>query len=133
VYFELFLAAALIILLIIVVVITRRKKKLSREISRKAEKNINNTKNLDPAHAVLEAHKIFVFTLASLVPEKQRKKIRAAETIKKFADQFPNSHHVWKSHRLRNRIAHEPNINVTQTHAELARRDFIRALRSVSK
>ncbi len=133
VYFELFLTAALILLLVIVVIATRGNKKLLQETFQKVERDINNTKNLDPAHAILEAHKIFVFTLASLVPEKRRKTIRAAETIKKFAGKFPNAHHVWKSHRLRNRIAHEPDINVTPTHADLARRDFIRALRSVSK
>lgn len=132
-YFEYFLAAALIGLLVLVFVITNRKKKLSPEVAQRAVEDIDKTRLLDPAHAVLEAHKIFVFTLATLVSAKRRKKIRAAETVALFAKRFPNTDSVWKSHRLRNRIAHEPNINVTNTHADLARRDFVRALQSISK
>ena len=109
-----------------------KKKKLSPEALKRAEFEIGTTKSLDPAHAVLEAHKIFVFTLATLIPEQNRKSIRAADTITKFAKRFPNAEHIWKSHRLRNRIAHEPGINVTPTHADLARRNFIRALRALS-
>ena len=132
-YLEFLLAAALIGLLVLVLIITNRKKKLSSSVVQKTVRDIENTKILDPAHAVLEAHKIFVFTLATLVSVKRRKKIRAAETINLFVKRFPNAHHIWKSHRLRNRIAHEPNVNVTNTHADLARRDFIRAIQSLSK
>lgn len=132
-YTELILAAVLLIALVVVIFVTRPSRKLSKSDCDKARLAILKTEKLDPAHAILEAHKIFVFTLASLVSEKQRRKIKAAEVIKKFADRFPNTNHVWKSHRLRNRIAHEPEINITKTHAELARRDFIRALKSVSK
>ncbi len=111
----------------------RRGKKLSSHTAHRAIKDIRETEKLDPAHAILEAHKVFVWTLASLIPERQRKKIRAAEVVKKFVKRMPNEAQIWKTHRLRNRIAHEPNIKITATHADLARRDLIRAIQSLSK
>ncbi len=120
-------------MLVFTLLFFRGGKKLPQHIAGRAITQIHSTKTLDPAHAVLEAHKIFTFALASLVNEKQRKRIKAADVIKKFADKFPNSKHVWKSHRLRNRIAHEPDVNVTQTHADLVRRDFVRAINAISQ
>ena len=132
-YIELILAAVLIIILVVIILATRRNTKLPRGVTKNAERKINHTKDLDPEHAVLESHKIFIFTLATLVGENQRKRIKAVDVVKKFANKFPNTEHVWKSHRLRNRIAHEPDIKITNTHADLARRDFIRALKSITK
>lgn len=132
-YKEIIIFALLLVVLIIIIIATRRGTKLPRSTTERAEQDINNTKKLDPAHAVLESHKIFVFTLATLIGENQRKRIKAVDVLKKFSPKFPNTDHVWKSHRLRNRIAHEPNINVTNTHADYARRDFIRALKSITK
>ena len=111
----------------------RREKRLSTSVANHSIKDIRATEKLDPAHAIIEAHKVFVWTLASLIPERQRKKIRAAEVVKKFVKRMPNEAQIWKTHRLRNRIAHEPNIKITATHADLARRDLIRALQSLSK
>lgn len=111
----------------------RRTKALPRPIADRSIAEIKKTKSLDPAHAILESHKIFVWTLAQLIPSGKRRGINAAGVVQKFAPRFPNTPHVWKSHRLRNRIAHEPNVRVSKTHADLARKDFIRAIESITR
>lgn len=115
------------------VLLFRRAKHLPRAVADRSITEISKTQSLDPAHAVLESHKIFVWTLAQLIPADRRRGVNAAGVIKKFASRFPNTPHVWKSHRLRNRIAHEPNVRISKTHADLARKDFIRAIESVSR
>lgn len=118
---------------LLVALLLRKRKRLPSSVSRKAIRDIQKTESLDPAHAIIEAHKIFIFTLASLLPSEKRKRVRAVDVVKKFIKQMPNEAQIWKTHRLRNRIAHEPNIKITNTHADLARRDLIRALNSLSK
>jgi len=130
---ELILAIVVFIGVLILVLVMRRGKKLPSRTAHCAIKSIRETEKLDPAHAIIEAHKVFIWTLASLIPERQRKKIRAAEVVKRFVKRMPNEAQIWKTHRLRNRIAHEPNIKITSTHADLARRDLIRAIQSLSK
>ncbi len=128
-----FILIAVVLLLAILLAITfYHKKKLPRATTEKAIRDITATEKLNPAYAIIETHKIFVFTLATLINPDQRKKIKAVDVIKKFAKRMPNEAQIWKTHRLRNRIAHEPNINISATHADLARRDLIRALRSLS-
>jgi hypothetical protein len=128
----LFILIAVVLFLVLLLVLAFRHKKLPRTTTEKAIRDITATERLNPAHAIIEAHKIFIFTLATLIPPDKRKRIKAVDVVKKFAKRMPNEPQIWKTHRLRNRIAHEPNINVSVTHADLARRDFIRALRSLS-
>lgn len=131
--FEIILAIVVFIGVLILVLVSRHEKKLSDSTVRRAIKNIRETEKLNPAHAILEAHKIFIFTLATLLPPDKRRKTKAVDVVKKFSKRMPNEAQIWKTHRLRNRIAHEPNIKVTATHANLTRRDLIRALQSLSK
>lgn len=128
----LFILIAVVLFLVLLLVLGFRHKKLPRTTAEKAIQDITATEKLDPAHAIIEAHKIFIFTLAALIHPDKRRRIKAVDVVKKFAKRMPNEPQIWKTHRLRNRIAHEPNINVSATHADLARRDFIRALRSLS-
>lgn len=130
---ELFLILGGLIVALLLVLFSRRRKKLPRPVSDEAIKNIRATEGLAPAHAIIEAHKIFIFTLALLIEESQRKKVKAADVVKRFVKQMPNEAQIWKTHRLRNRIAHEPNMNVSSTQADLARRDLIRAIQSLTK
>jgi hypothetical protein len=122
-----------LLLALVVVFFFKRAKKLPRRIAEEAARNIRATEKLAPAHAIIEAHKIFIFTLATLINPDQRKRIKAVDVVKKFVKRMPNEAQIWKTHRLRNRIAHEPNINISTTHADLARRDLIRAIQSLSK
>jgi len=105
------------------------KKRISPEVLQNAIRTIQATTNLNPAHAIIESHKIFVITLNSLLSNKQR---TAAETIKIFVQRFPNEEKIWRYHRLRNRIAHETEVRVSPTQADDARMTFIRALQSIT-
>lgn len=131
--FELILVIVGLLIVLTLALVFRRGKKLPQAMAKKAIQGITATEKLDPAHAIIEAHKIFIFTLATLVNPDQRKRIKAVDVVKKFIKRMPNEAQIWKTHRLRNRIAHEPNIKVLATHADLARRDLIRALQSLSK
>ncbi|PID69958.1 hypothetical protein CSB37_04310 [bacterium DOLZORAL124_38_8] len=103
-------------------------QRLSETVFQKYSVQILNTKKLNPAHAVLESHKLFVAALGTLF---NGKKMTAAQTIARVQKRFPNQRQIWRHHKLRNRIAHETEVTVLPTQAELARKDFVRALRSL--
>ncbi|MCF7812008.1 hypothetical protein K9M59_00125 [Candidatus Gracilibacteria bacterium] len=121
----------LIILLGVVFLCFRKKVSLPSDFATRTIHQIKNTHNLDPAHALLESHKIFVSALETLFPN--QKNMTAAETISKIAPRFTNEHDIWKFHRIRNKIAHEPGIRISYEDSHAARQAFIRALRSVTK
>ncbi len=108
--------------------IVKRPTKLSAENYKKYSAKILNTKYLDPAHAILESHKIFVAAISTICTEKR---LTSAQKVSRFAKQFPNERKIWQLHRLRNELAHEVEVEVLKTQAELARREFIRALRAL--
>lgn len=117
----------------LIALLFRKKKRIPSSVAKKAIRDIQKTESLAPAHAIIETHKIFIFTLATLLPPEQRRKVKAVDVVKKYIKQMPNEAQVWKTHRLRNKIAHEPDIKITNTHSDLARRDLIRALKSLSQ
>ena len=103
-------------------------KKLSEENFREYSQRILNTKYLDPAHAIMESHKIFVAAVSTICTEKR---LTSAQKVSRYAKSFPNERKIWQLHRLRNELAHEVEVEVLQTQAELARREFIRALKAL--
>lgn len=112
------------------VLFLRKKQKLSRKTGLKFIQKIKDTKNLDPAHAILESHKIFVATLSEFFSNTS---LTAAQKISKIAYKFPNTERIWHFHKLRNKIAHEVEVKISKQHAEEARNNFIRALKSIMK
>ncbi|MCF7905916.1 hypothetical protein K9L63_01865 [Candidatus Gracilibacteria bacterium] len=112
----------------IIVLCTRCKKKLSFSIFEDAKQKISNTEKLAPSHAILEAHKIFISALQTL---NSKSKTTAAQATQNVVKRFPNEQYIWQFHRLRNQIAHEPDIHVSPMQAEEARREFVRALESL--
>ncbi len=114
----------------ILVLLLRKTPKLAKSDFQKFVKKIEKTRSLDPAHAVMEAHKIFVAGIAILYPDRN---LTAAQKIMKINKRIPNESQVWKFHRMRNRIAHETDTRVLKTEADLARKEFVRALRAISK
>jgi hypothetical protein len=114
----------------IVILFFTKTKKLNKQDLRTAMANIENTIKYDSSFAVLESHKIFIKTLEKIYPNNNRR--TAAETIKLAEHSFKNQSQIWRIHRLRNRIAHEPNTRVSQTERDLARRDLISALRCLT-
>ena len=90
---------------------------------------IKETQKLDPAHAVLESHKIFVKALQTIEGDTGN----AAAVITKFRHRFKNEKSVWSIHGLRNRIAHETEVKVTVRQAHNARQILATALKSLSR
>jgi len=119
----------IIIFLGIFVLVKRKKKKLSPSVLAMAKGKIQNTSSLDPNHAILESHKIFISTISSLFPEKNN--LTAAQIVKLVASRFPNQPRIWSFHGLRNRVAHETDIKVSHEQANSAKREFIRALEAL--
>ena len=106
-----------------------KKKRLSREDFNLFSHKIKSTHALDPSHALIESHKIFVAAIGTLFHEK---KMTAAEVISQVAKHFNNEHDVWKFHHLRNRIAHETDTKVSFEQSQEARNAFIRALKNLT-
>ena len=122
-----FIIGALLIFSIwiaVYVLLKNRTKKLSKEQYNKAITSINNTKKLNPAHAILESHKIFVKTLQTLA----KKKTNAAKIIQTLSKKIPNEKDIWKYHGIRNKIAHETDFMVSAKQADKARKVFVRGL-----
>jgi hypothetical protein len=105
-----------------------RKKKLNPALCHTTIENIMKTQTLDPAHALMESHKLFVSALRTLFP---KAKIHAAQVIQYTCKSFPNKQTVWNFHRLRNKVAHEPGTNISHTQAHKARQAFVYALQSL--
>ena len=102
--------------------------KLSEENFKKYSQQILNTKYLDPAHAIMESHKIFSAAISTICTEKR---LTSAQKITRYAKSFPNERKIWQLNRLRNELAHEVGVEVLQTQAEIARREFVKALKSL--
>lgn len=105
-----------------------KKKKLSPQLCDSTIHKIKNTHTLDPAHALMESHKLFVAAIHSLFPGE---KLTAAEGVSRVCKRFKNEHEVWQFHHLRNRLAHEPDAKVSYEQSHAARQAFIRALRKL--
>ena len=104
------------------------RKRLSKDNYTLFCHKIQNTNTLDPALAIIEAHKLFVAAIGTMFPEK---KMTAAETVSQVSKKFQNEHHVWKFHHLRNRMAHETDVKISYEQSHEARQVFIRALKSL--
>lgn len=53
------------------------------------------------------------------------------DRLKSAKNIFSNRNNVWSAHKLRNKIAHEPDVKVTYDSARYALADFKRALKDV--
>ena len=77
--------------------------------------------------AVLNADKIVDQALreSGVVGETMGERMKAA------ANKFSDNNGVWNAHKLRNRIAHETDVNVSYEEARYALSDFKRALKDL--
>ena len=102
--------------------------KLSEDNFKQYSEKILNTKYLDPAHAIMDSHKFFVAAISTICTEKR---LTSAQRVSRYSKSFPNERKIWQLHRLRNELAHEAEVEVLQAQAEIARREFVKALRSL--
>lgn len=77
--------------------------------------------------AVLNADKL----LDQALKERGLRGETMGDRLKSAKDLFTNRNNVWSAHKLRNRIAHEPDVRVTYDSARHALGDFKRALKDV--
>lgn len=93
------------------------------------QKKIEQTRAYDPSHAILESHKLFVLALKNLGGQN----LPAAKIIARHQKRFSDIKKIWEIHRLRNLLAHEIGIQVTEKDSERARRIFMKSLKDVTK
>lgn len=77
--------------------------------------------------AVLNADKL----LDQALKDKGLRGETMGDRLKSGKDLFTNRNNVWSAHKLRNKIAHEPDVKVTYDAARYAIGDFKRALKDV--
>ena len=77
----------------------------------------------EPKHAVLEADKILDEAL-----KLKGYSGNLGEKLKQAGGLFSNENNVWAAHKLRNRIAHELNIKISENEAKTALHRFKQAL-----
>ncbi len=103
------------------------KRKLSTSSQaqvRQAWKRVESTKD---AHLqILEADKVLDLALKLLGFEGS-----LGDKLKAAGPRFSDVNSVWYAHKLRNRIAHEVHVQLTQAETEKAMRIFKRALREL--
>lgn len=111
----------------IVLLYKNRPKKLPPKTYQIYATKIHDTCTLDAEHAVIESHKLFVLALKKLSGKKEN----AAKIIARHQKRFPNIKKVWAAHRLRNQLAHEIGIKITEKEAEHIRQTYINALKTL--
>lgn len=80
----------------------------------------------DPSSSILEADKILDQTL-----NLKGYKGNLGEKLKQAHGIFSNPNNVWSAHKLRNRIAHELKITVSENEAKTALNQFKQAIKDL--
>ena len=129
-----FLAGVLIVGLLLVVVIVLTKKgpaPLSVEKYRMRwlaiEKQLNKEQSSSFSLTVLNADKL----LDQALKERGIKGETMGERMKTAKEIWSNANAVWGAHKLRNQIAHEPDVQVSYDDARRALAGFKQALKDV--
>jgi hypothetical protein len=81
----------------------------------------------DPARRVVEADIVLDHALKELGYSGS-----LGEKLKTMGVRFSNVDAIWRAHKLRNRIAHEPGVSISDKEAEVALRAFEKALKALS-
>ena len=126
---SLLLAVGLVMISFITLKLLSKKKHIPPAVLSQSLKDLKAAAQLQPGHAILELHKIFVHSLKKTSSSTQN----AAKVIEPFAKRFPNEKDVWYFHRMRNRAAHEPNFKATPRDRQKAYEVYKRALESLGK
>ncbi len=91
------------------------------------EQQLNRDNVASYSLAVLNADKL----LDQALKARGLKGETMADRLKSGKSLFTNRNNVWSAHKLRNRIAHEPDVRVTYDAARYAIGDFKRALKDI--
>jgi hypothetical protein len=91
------------------------------------ERGLDKTQPSSFQLCVLDADKL----LDSALREKGYQGTVMADRMKNAAPMFSNRNGVWSAHKLRNQIAHEPDVRVTYDSSRAALNAFRQALKDV--
>lgn len=127
-----FFAAILIVAgLILVFIVARGGKQLNQEKYRSKWLSVERSLSKDqPASfhlSVLNADKL----LDHAMKEAGYKGTTMGERLKSASPKLSNKNAVWSAHKLRNQIAHEPDVNVNYDAARRALASFKQALKDL--
>ena len=123
--FALLALFALASLSVVWVGLRRRRLRLSSSARKRLAGQWQHTLSIqDPARRVLEAEKVLDHTLRALGFEGSM-----ADKLQGYQQRFGSIEAVWQAHKLRNRIAHEPGITISETDAKRAVESFGRLLK----
>ena len=115
------------ILLVTYIFYKRKKKGLSKSEKEKLVTQWRKIKaDSDMRHAVMDADKLLDLILA-------RKGYTGplGEKLKRSRALFSDLNGVWSAHKLRNRLAHELDMNLSSSQAQTALRQFEKAFRDL--
>lgn len=122
-----YLIAIIALVLMVVFFMLSRKKRIPIHARSRIQSLINHIPSVkDPAKRVLEADKVLHEALKSLGVQGSM-----AELLRTHGSKLPNEQPVWNAHKLRNRIAHEPQIVVSEREATKATEALLKATRSL--
>ncbi len=126
VYFWILVGVA-VAMLILVWMYSRRACRLSASATSRIQSHWNNVLELkDPVRQVMEADKVFDHLMKELGYEGS-----FADKLKRAGPRFANVEDLWWAHKLRNRLAHEPGMTVTEKDRARSVRAFEKALASL--
>lgn len=101
-----------------------KSHRLSPVARARALDQLTRLKNLaDPHRRVMDADAILDRALADL-----GYKGSMADKLRAAAKYLPNIENIWRAHKMRNRIAHEPGLTLTHAQAQLSVSAFERAV-----
>ncbi|MDO4684130.1 MAG: hypothetical protein Q4B06_00295 [Candidatus Saccharibacteria bacterium] len=116
---------------ILVAIVTRGGRQLDKEKFRsrwlKIESSLQKNQEASYHLSVLNADKL----LDSALRESGYKGSTMGERLKSAGQVFSNRNAVWAAHKLRNQIAHEPEVQVSYMTARRALASFKQALKDV--
>jgi len=122
-----YLIAIIALFLMVVFFILSRKKGIPIHARPRIESLIKLIPSVkDPAKKVLEADKVLHEALKSLGVQGSM-----GELLRRHGSKLPNEQPVWNAHKLRNRIAHEPMISISQRQADQAVAALVKATQSL--
>lgn len=116
---------------ILVAIVTKGGRRLDKEKFRsrwlKVESSLQKNQAASYHLSVLNADKL----LDSALRESGYKGSTMGERLKSAGQAFSNRNAVWAAHKLRNQIAHEPEVHVSYMTARRALASFKQALKDV--
>ena len=108
------------VFLLVFVLLRTRRRRMPAAAAKKIRSQWAALQSIhDPARRVLEADSLLDHALKAAGYSGS-----LGEKLKKMGSRFSNLDAIWRAHKLRNKIAHEPGTSVSEKEAEKALKVF---------